>query len=154
MRTNITRRVAGALTTSAIGVVSAVAVASPASAAYEHKFEIGTRSSAATLAGSYESMMGIPENPPPPIAVEGTINLRNRNTCGIVQVSGDGPADELVWRTIVSTCRRGTTFNERVSLMRGGFAPSLRLCAGRAVAAAELAAERNRCIGETQLVLR
>ncbi|MFC4067168.1 hypothetical protein [Actinoplanes subglobosus] len=92
----------------------------------------------ATAYGTYDRMMSIPERPVPPVAVNGTLAMNGRNQCAVVQISYNGPADGIEWRTLNSLCRPGkTNFAARSELLWGGGQPELRLCSGNTVKRAE-----------------
>ncbi|MEU4477221.1 hypothetical protein AB0F68_04000 [Micromonospora sp. NPDC023966] len=125
-------RTLGALAGTGIALV----VAAPPAAAADDTFQLAAGS--ATAYGTYQLMMSIPERPVPPVAVDGTLAVNHRGRCAVVQIAYNGPADGIEWRTVNSLCGRGrTTFQGRADHLRGGFLPSLRLCAGRTMAQAE-----------------
>jgi hypothetical protein len=124
-----------------IAVVLAVAGASVAMAATpalaaDNTFELST--GRATAYGTYDRMMSIPEQPVPPIAVNGTLAVNGRARCAVVQIAYNGPADGIEWRTLNSRCGRGKTgFSARSEFLWGGSQPELRLCTGVTVKRAE-----------------
>ncbi|MFI5495109.1 hypothetical protein [Actinoplanes sp. NPDC051859] len=82
--------------------------------------------------------MSIPEQPVPPIVVDGALAVHSRSGCAVVQLAANGPADEIIWPTIAHQCGRGgADFQARTTYLFGGAKPPLRLCAGPTLAAAE-----------------
>ncbi|KAB1912088.1 hypothetical protein [Micromonospora sp. AMSO31t] len=118
------------------GAGLAVVAAAPPAAAADSTFDLAA--GGASAYGTYQLMMSIPEQPVPPVAVDGTLAVNQRHRCAVVQIATNGPADGLEWRTLNSLCGRSkTNVQARASYLWGGFLPSLRLCTGRTVAQAE-----------------
>src|SRR3954454_9103247 len=112
------------------GAGLAVVAAAPPAAAADDSFRLAAGSASAY--GTYRLMMSIPENPVPPVAVDGTLAVNQRNRCAVVQIAYNGPADGLEWRTLTRLCGRGkTNFQARADYLWGGFMPRLRLCTGQ-----------------------
>ncbi|MFI7601515.1 hypothetical protein [Actinoplanes sp. NPDC049681] len=111
------------------------ATAAPAAAAAGNTFELATGSVSAY--GTYDRMMGIPEQPVAPIRISGTLAV-NSTKCGVVQVAYNGPADAIEWRTFAHLCGKGkTNYTTTANLLFGGFQPQVRVCKGTTVVKAE-----------------
>jgi hypothetical protein len=108
-----------------IAAITALGLAfTPASPVGESSFDLSIGRISAY--GSYQVRQGNP-----PISVRGTLAVNSRTQCGVIQLAGNGPADEIVWRTVTHLCRRGkTNYRTGTSYLWGGGKPQLRLCTG------------------------
>ncbi|MFI5491591.1 hypothetical protein [Actinoplanes sp. NPDC051859] len=119
----------------------ALGVAAGPAAAADNEFQLDIKNAKDRIVvsayGTYDRMMSIPERPVPPVRVSGTLAV-NADKCGVVQIAYNAPTDALAWNTVGKLCGKGkTNYTATANLLRGGFQPGLRLCAGTSVKKAE-----------------
>jgi hypothetical protein len=125
MRTPLRPRVVA----SVVAGLALSAVAAPAAQAGDRPFWLAAGGS--TVHGVYRAAGSAADRP---IVITGRLTVAGRPRCAVVQVSGNGPADELVWRTATSLCaRKSVRFTVRTGPLWGGASPAVRLCTGGSV---------------------